>query len=179
MKNKAKALVLSAAVLSSAANGIDLSGTVFDKAAKAHNLDPLLVYSVALAESASGRGNGSISPWPWTLRVPGLPFYAKSEDQAKAKLAEFQQQYGRAIDVGFMQVSVRWNGHRVSSPAELLDPETNVMVGAEDTWKEMVERVYASDREQQQAIFGEQARLQLMAVKAVVVCSRNLLEEIV
>ena len=131
MKNKAKALVLSAAVLSSAANGIDLSGTVFDKAAKAHNLDPLLVYSVALAESASGRGNGSISPWPWTLRVPGLPFYAKSEDQAKAKLAEFQQQYGRAIDVGFMQVSVRWNGHRVSSPAELLDPETNVMVGAE------------------------------------------------
>lgn len=69
MKNKAKALVLSAAVLSSAANGIDLSGTVFDKAAKAHNLDPLLVYSVALAESASGRGNGSISPWPWTLRV--------------------------------------------------------------------------------------------------------------
>ncbi|AUV24635.1 protein DpdE [Citrobacter freundii] len=48
-----------------------------------------------------------------------------------------------------------------------------------DTWKEMVERVYASDREQQQATFGEQARLQLMAVKAVVVCSRNLLEEIV
>ncbi|MEG9952956.1 hypothetical protein [Escherichia coli] len=48
-----------------------------------------------------------------------------------------------------------------------------------DTWKEMVERVYTSDREQQQATFGEQARLQLMAVKAVVVCSRNLLEEIV
>ena len=36
MKNKAKALVLSAAVLSSAANGIDLSGTVFDKAANAN-----------------------------------------------------------------------------------------------------------------------------------------------
>ena len=73
MKNKAKALVLSAALLSSTANAIDLSGTIFDKAAKAYNLDPLLVYSVALAESASGRGNGSISPWPWTLRVPGLP----------------------------------------------------------------------------------------------------------
>ncbi|EGQ8542034.1 transglycosylase SLT domain-containing protein [Vibrio parahaemolyticus] len=131
MNKKAKALVLSAVLLSSTANAIDLSGTIFDKAAKAHNLDPLLVYSVALAESASGRGNGSISPWPWTLRVPGLPFYAKSEDQAKAKLAEFQEQYGRAIDVGFMQVSIRWNGHRVSSPADLLDPETNVMVGAE------------------------------------------------
>ncbi|KKE31240.1 hypothetical protein, partial [Salmonella enterica] len=106
MKNKAKALVLSAALLSSTANAIDLSGTIFDKAAKAYNLDPLLVYSVALAESASGRGNGSISPWPWTLRVPGLPFYAKSEDQAKAKLAEFQQQYGRAIDVGLALLQI-------------------------------------------------------------------------
>ncbi|MFW2874824.1 lytic transglycosylase domain-containing protein, partial [Klebsiella pneumoniae] len=47
MKNKAKALVLSAALLSSTANAIDLSGTIFDKAAKAYNLDPLLVYSVA------------------------------------------------------------------------------------------------------------------------------------
>lgn len=45
-------------------------------------------------------------------------------------------------------------------------------------WKEMVERVYASDREQQQTTLGDQAGLQLMAVKAVVVCSKNLLEEI-
>ncbi|HHG8931288.1 hypothetical protein [Escherichia coli] len=108
MKNKAKALVLSAALLSSTANAIDLSGTIFDKAAKAYNLDPLLVYSVALAESASGRGNGSISPWPWTLRVPGLPFYAKSEDQAKAKLAEFQQQYPRIENRLPSSIERRW-----------------------------------------------------------------------
>jgi len=47
-----------------------------------------------------------------------------------------------------------------------------------DTWKEMVERVYASDRKQQQTALGEKVGLQLMAVKAVVVCSRNLLEVI-
>lgn len=131
MRNKFKALVLSTALLSSTANAIDLNGTIFDKAAKEHNLDPLLVYSVALAESASGIGNGFISPWPWTIRAPGLPFYAKSEEQAKAKLAEFLQQYGHYIDVGPMQVNIRWNGHRVSSPADLLNPETNVMVGTE------------------------------------------------
>lgn len=74
MKNKAKALVLSAALLSSTANAIDLSGTIFDKAAKAYNLDPLLVYSVALAESASGRGNGSIRG----LKSNGTKTYAKT-----------------------------------------------------------------------------------------------------
>lgn len=116
---------------SSTALAIDVNLSIFGKAAKAHNLDPLLVYSVALAESATGRGNGLISPWPWTLRAPGQPFYAKTEDQAKKKLAEFRQQYDRAIDVGLMQVNIHWNGHRVSSLEELLDPETNVMVGAE------------------------------------------------
>lgn len=131
MKTKVKALAFTAVILSSTVHAIDLSGTIFDTAAQAYDLDPLLVYSVALAESASGRGNGSISPWPWTLRVPGLPFYAKSEDQAKEKLVEFQEKYGRAIDVGFMQVNIRWNGHRVESPVDLLDPVTNVMVGAE------------------------------------------------
>ncbi|MBS9424221.1 lytic transglycosylase domain-containing protein [Photorhabdus caribbeanensis] len=129
MRATVKQLVLAASMCSASASAIDISGTIFDKAAKEYGLDPLLVYSVALAESAFGHEDGSISPWPWTLRTPDLPFYAKNSEQAKEKLAEFQQQYGRAIDVGFMQVNIRWHGHRVSNPTKLLDPETNVMVG--------------------------------------------------
>jgi soluble lytic murein transglycosylase-like protein len=39
-------------------------------------------------------------------------------------------QYGEAIDVGIMQINLHWHGHRVNDPAELLDPETNLLVGA-------------------------------------------------
>lgn len=124
-------LLITATVWSSTLFAVDLGGTIFDKAAKEHGLDPLLIYSVALAESASGRGDGQISPWPWTLRVPGEPFYAESRDEAQEKFIEFQKLYGRSIDVGIMQVNIGWNGHRVSSFEDLLDPETNVMVGAE------------------------------------------------
>jgi soluble lytic murein transglycosylase-like protein len=109
---------------------LDLSGTLFDKAGKAVGLDPLLVYAVALAESASGRGQGNISPWPWTLRAPGRPFYAQGQAEAQKKLAALQVQYGEAIDVGIMQINLHWHGHRVNDPAELLDPETNLLVGA-------------------------------------------------
>ena len=37
----------------------------------------------------------------------------------------------RSIDVGLMQVNVRWQGHRVGKPEELLDPATNLRVGAD------------------------------------------------
>ncbi|QBB14542.1 transglycosylase SLT domain-containing protein [Edwardsiella piscicida] len=131
MNTKIKSLVLSLLFLSSATNAIDLQGTIFDKAAKKYGIDPLIIYSVSLAESASGRGNDSISPWPWTLRVPDAPYYEKSEEKAKERLVELIRLYGGRIDVGFMQVNLRWNGHRVSSPTDLLNPETNVMIGSE------------------------------------------------
>lgn len=115
---------------SSSVAALDLTGTVFEKAGKAVGLDPVLIYAVALAESASGRGQGKLSPWPWTLRAPGRPFYAKSQAEAQKKLTEFQAHYGEAIDVGIMQINLHWHGHRANSPIELLDPETNVMVGA-------------------------------------------------
>lgn len=111
-------------------HAFDLSGTVFEKAGNKHGVDPVLLYSVALAESASGRGQGLISPWPWALRTQNVPFYAKTAAQAKAKLRELQEQHGKLIDVGIMQVNIKWHGHRVASPYDLLDAETNVMVGA-------------------------------------------------
>ena len=130
MAIKGVALGLVTTCVASTASAVDLDGTIFSHAAQAHGLDTLLVYSVALAESASGRGNGSIGPWPWTLRAPGQPVYTASERQAEEALTQLQQQHGGAIDVGLMQVNIRWNGHRVASPADLLDPATNVMVGA-------------------------------------------------
>lgn len=108
---------------------IDLDGTLFDKAGKQYGIDPKLVYAVALAESASGRGNGAISPWPWTLRSKDAPVYALNRADAEAALEQLQLRYGKRLDVGLMQINLYWHGQRVDSPALLLDPETNVMNG--------------------------------------------------
>ncbi|EMI7322251.1 transglycosylase SLT domain-containing protein [Vibrio parahaemolyticus] len=117
--------------MSSVANAIDLTGTVFEKAAIKHGVEAKLLYSVALAESATGRGDGNISPWPWALRtLKGGPHYETSLESAKLKLDALLAQHGRNVDVGMMQINLRWHGDKVSSPDELLDPAKNVDVGA-------------------------------------------------
>ena len=35
-----------------------------------------------------------------------------------------------AVDVGLMQVNLRWHGHRIASPEELLEPERNLEIAA-------------------------------------------------
>jgi soluble lytic murein transglycosylase-like protein len=107
-----------------------LDGTDFQTVADEFSLDPLLLYSVALAESARSNGSGQIGPWPWTLRVPAKGYYLESEQEAEALLAKLLESHG-SVDIGMMQVSVRWNGHRVESPAELLDPAIALRTGAE------------------------------------------------
>lgn len=133
MQRKAACTIfmIASAIWSSSTHAINLAGTSFDRAAKRYKLDPLLVYSIALAESASGRGDGKVGPWQWTLRGPHGPFYGQNQQDTRAKFLEYRRLYGKEFDVGIMQINLRWNGHRVSSYEDLLDQEQNITTGAE------------------------------------------------
>lgn len=106
---------------------LDLSGTAWEDAARPYGLDPQLLYAVAIMESGQARAGG-LAPWPWTLWIPkqGGQFFA-SEAEAQAALAAHRE---AAVDVGLMQVNLRWHGHRVEQPLELLEPVRNLEVGA-------------------------------------------------
>lgn len=106
-----------------------LRGTVFERSGVASGVDPLLIYAVALLESGFGRGKGAIAPWHWTLRAQ-TAYYPESRQEAEHKLQDLLKE-GRLIDVGAMQVNLRWHGHRVAKPADLLDPSINSHVGGQ------------------------------------------------
>lgn len=110
-----------------------LEGTGFDDAAELYQLDPVLLYSVALAESASGRGDGNVAPWPWTLRTLTKPYYGLTKDDAIKRLDGIIAERGPkvSVDIGFMQVNWFWHGHRVDKPSDLLDPKINLATGAQ------------------------------------------------
>ena len=117
-------------VMCARAIAFDLSGTIYETAGVEFDIDPVLLYSVALVESATDAEDGSatISPYPWTLRS-NRPFYAKTRKEAEEELARILKR-GSSVDVGLMQVNTKWHGYRVKNLADLLDPLTNVRTGA-------------------------------------------------
>lgn len=117
-------------VLAAESSGFDLKGTVYEEAGLRYDIDPSLLYAVALVESAVDSDKpGMVNPHPWTLRTD-KPFYGRTREDAEAELRRVLKS-GDSVDIGLMQINSRWHSGRVSNVLDLLDPRTNVMVGAQ------------------------------------------------
>lgn len=113
---------------------VDLSGTVFETVGSRYHIDPKLLYSISLVESAVKADTKSgkefmVQPSPWTLRTRRKPYYAQSREEAEKLLLKLLQ-VNKSVDIGLMQINSRWHAHRVKNITDLLDPETNVSVAA-------------------------------------------------
>lgn len=124
--------VVALAVSTTASAQLDpLDKQIFETAGQEFNVDPLLLYSIAIVESAAEipSKKGYVKPSPWTLRTE-KPFYATNRREAEIELVRLLKTTN-SVDVGMMQINTRWHGHRVSHPVDLLDPLTNVRVAAQ------------------------------------------------
>ncbi|MEZ5936096.1 MAG: transglycosylase SLT domain-containing protein [Alphaproteobacteria bacterium] len=86
-----------------------------------------MLQAIAFAESGRTDDHGLIEPWLWALNIEGRAFYPTSQEEAMALLSAHQD---RSVDVGLLQINIRWHGHRVDDPNSLLDPATNLEIGA-------------------------------------------------
>ena len=111
---------------------LDLRGTAWERAAGEAGVDPYTIYAVALVESPARRGPGRISPWPYAMHTPQGPQIYATRKAAAAALERLMRIYSPAeLDVGLMQVNLRWHGTRVARPDDLLDPAINLRIGAQ------------------------------------------------
>ncbi|EMN3633085.1 lytic transglycosylase domain-containing protein [Pseudomonas aeruginosa] len=120
-------------LLASSAHAFSLKGTMWERVSQSSSCKApaLLLYSIALQESRSSAGKGMVRPHPFALRNgPSGSKYPESSEEATELLERFIAE-DRLTDIGMMQINYRWNGHRVSNPALLLNAETNVSVAAE------------------------------------------------
>ena len=106
-------------------------GFVFNSVGAKYDLDPLLLYAVAITESGIEIQQGKVSPWPFTFRAKDARYYADDLNEAKEALKLFQSKYGKRVDVGMGQINLHWHSHRVPDVESLLDPETNLSIMAE------------------------------------------------
>ena len=107
-----------------------LRNTLWGQVARRHRIDPYILYAVALTESRKNGEQNRVIPWPWAINNAGNAFIPDSQQEAAALLDQMLEQGKRNIDVGIMQVNLRWHGYRVAKPEQLLIPSTNLEIGA-------------------------------------------------
>jgi hypothetical protein len=86
----------------------------------------------AIAEVESGRldAAGKVRPWPWTIDVEGRGEFFASKQQAIDAVRAAQEQGGRSIDVGCMQVNLMHHPNAFASLDAAFDPNANALYAA-------------------------------------------------
>lgn len=117
-------------------------------------------YDLLLAISAveSGRWDNLQNryvAWPWTVNVEGKGYYFHSKNEALAAIRQFQAQGIQSIDVGCMQVNLKYHGAEFSSVEDALEPVNNVRYGAKflrtlysrngNNWKKAAEKYHSAN----------------------------------
>ena len=112
------------------------SGSAWAAAAKKYDVDPVLLYAIALRETGLPWSDGMVRPWPWCLHAPkegALCFrgYAGALRKLKSLLLSGETN----VDIGAGQINWRANSWRLPDPARLLQPFNNIMIEAEIFWE--------------------------------------------
>ena len=69
--------------------------------------------------------------WPWTVNANGKGYYYTSKEEAVAAVKSFQRQGITSIDVGCMQINLKYHGAAFSSVDEAFEPAKNVAYSAQ------------------------------------------------
>ncbi len=111
------------------AGAFTLAGSVWERTGALARLDPYLLYAVSYVESRLDR-KGRTGPWPYAVRTVTDSYYPDDFTAAMDLILSLPADQVKDADLGWMQVNVRWHGHRVPDISHLLHPEINLRVGA-------------------------------------------------
>ncbi len=91
------------------------------RAAQASGIPLHVLYSIGLTETGA---KGVLAPF--AMNIDGAAIHSNSLADALAKLEQAQMRGAKYIDVGCMQINLRFHGANFVSPAEMFDPRKNV-----------------------------------------------------
>lgn len=122
---------------------------------RAQRIPQGLLAAISLVESGRGVGpNGTVVAWPWTINAGGEGQYFDTKEEAIAATRQLIADGLRSIDVGCMQINLRYHPNAFPSIETAFDPARNVAYGAsylrqlhrvQGSWPKAVERYHSSD----------------------------------
>jgi hypothetical protein len=92
-------------------------------------LPPNLLLAIGFTE-AGRKVAGGFTVWPWTVNVGGKGYFFASRQEATAFVRRQQAEGQRSIDVGCLQVNLRWHPDAFAGLDDAFTPERNVAYAA-------------------------------------------------
>lgn len=115
-----------------------------------------LLQTIAVVESGKWDSlQNRYVAWPWTVNIKGKGYYFANREEAIKAVKEAQAKGITSIDVGCMQVNLKYHGAAFSSVEDALDPDKNVEYSAKflrtlyssngRNWKKAAKRYHSSN----------------------------------
>ncbi len=151
-----------------------------------------LLAAISVTETGiQPRGHTETSPWPWTINAAGRGFRFASKDDAVAATRHLLSLGFQSIDVGCMQVNLRFHPRAFTSLEEAFDPLANATYSAtfltrlhrtHESWERAVRAYHSHDPVDGRAYAqkvnnfwdGEKERQALMRNQAATVLAQHL-----
>ncbi len=76
------------------------------------------------------RQDGITQPWPWTVNFAGEGHFFNDPEEAINFVQNLIDQGETVIDVGCLQMNVKWHARRFASLQDMFDPVTNARAAA-------------------------------------------------
>ncbi len=90
-----------------------------------HGIPGNILLGIGLQEAGTRRG-GQLTIWPWAVNAAGEGRIFDSREAALDWVQARQAAGVRSIDVGCLQVNLRWHPEAFASPAQGFDPARNI-----------------------------------------------------
>lgn len=130
-----------------------------EKASADYGVNLNLLQTISAVESGQWNEMHNVYvAWPWTVNAKGKGYYFKTREEAVAAAKKFIAQGITSIDVGCMQVNMKYHGQEFSSIEEALDPQKNVSYSAKflrslykrngNNWKVAAKKYHSNNPEE-------------------------------
>lgn len=109
----------------------DMCRIAIDEVEEEFNIKKNLLHTIASVESGRFvKARNKRLPWPWTVHANGKGYYFKTKQEAVDAVKSMQANGLKNIDVGCMQINLRYHGNNFSSLEDAFEPKKNVSYSA-------------------------------------------------
>ena len=109
----------------------DVCRLAADVVEEEYQIKKSLLHTIASVESGRwDKVKNKRVAWPWTVHANGKGYYFNSKKEAIDAVKSMQAQGMTNIDVGCMQINLKYHGHNFKNLDEAFDPRKNVTYSA-------------------------------------------------